>query len=219
MVDKDLETQDGAQQKADAAESAAESYADGEIENHRQNETHATAQPPETHGNESHDATFETEAGAQAKADDAEASAESYADGEIEDHRQNETHASAQPPETHGNEAHSDGFGLAASGYTEVTTDRDLDTPYQNTTGGPLEVSVIIQATGDGVFAVSQLKVGDTAAGVGSGAAAVADARDPNADGSWRATVRAIVPDGQYYEVSKGDTEIEIWREQELSVQ
>lgn len=58
MADKDLETQDGAQQKADAAESAAESYADGEIESHRQNETHATAQPPENHGNQAHITDF-----------------------------------------------------------------------------------------------------------------------------------------------------------------
>lgn len=60
MADKDLETQDGAQEKADAAESAAESYADGEIESHRQNERHDTAQPPENHGNGSHDANYVT---------------------------------------------------------------------------------------------------------------------------------------------------------------
>jgi len=43
-----------AQAKADAAENAAESYADGEIESHRQNETHSTPQPPQSHGNGAH---------------------------------------------------------------------------------------------------------------------------------------------------------------------
>jgi hypothetical protein len=47
-----------AQSKADTAESNAESYADTEIENHRSSETHAQAQPPQNHGNGSHNTNY-----------------------------------------------------------------------------------------------------------------------------------------------------------------
>lgn len=81
--------------------SRVESLSGNVVEDHRTSETHATAQPPQNHGNAAHDATFETEAGAQSRADDAEASAENYADGEIENHRTSETHTTAQPPQDH----------------------------------------------------------------------------------------------------------------------
>lgn len=51
-----------ARSKANAAQSDAEDYADGEIENHRQDETHARAQPPQTHGNGAHTSNYLTNA-------------------------------------------------------------------------------------------------------------------------------------------------------------
>jgi len=59
---QDAETASSAQSRADSAESSAESYADAEIESHRQGETHATGQPPQRHGNESHSADYITDA-------------------------------------------------------------------------------------------------------------------------------------------------------------
>ena len=68
MTDIDIETEEGAQQKADTAQSNAESHADAEIESHRSNETHDTAQPPESHDNEAHDRDFVDEGEAAAAA-------------------------------------------------------------------------------------------------------------------------------------------------------
>ena len=58
MTDIDIESEEGAQQKADTAQSNAESFAESEVESHRQNETHDTAQPPQSHDNEAHDRDF-----------------------------------------------------------------------------------------------------------------------------------------------------------------
>lgn len=95
------------------------------------------AQPPESHalGGAAHnadtlgnlnskvsDATVESESGAQAKADDAEASAESYADSEIENHRTGETHTAAQPPETHDNTAHSEAYTTSGENVENFST-------------------------------------------------------------------------------------------------
>ncbi len=41
----------------------------GSVEDHRQNETHATAQPPETHGDTEHDNTVPSQSDVDAKAD------------------------------------------------------------------------------------------------------------------------------------------------------
>ena len=68
MTDIDIESEEGAQQKADTAQSNAESFAESEVESHRQNETHATAQPPEEHGNDTHDRDFVDEGEAAAAA-------------------------------------------------------------------------------------------------------------------------------------------------------
>ena len=68
MGDINIESEEGAQQKADQAQADAESYADAEIESHRSNETHDTAQPPESHDNEAHDREFVDEAEAAAAA-------------------------------------------------------------------------------------------------------------------------------------------------------
>ena len=58
MTDIDIESEEGAQQKADQAQSNAESFAVSQVESHRQNETHDTAQPPQSHDNEAHDRDF-----------------------------------------------------------------------------------------------------------------------------------------------------------------
>ena len=68
MVDVDLESEEGAQAKADQAQSDAESFAESEVESHRQNETHDTAQPPQSHDNEVHDRAFVDEGEAAAAA-------------------------------------------------------------------------------------------------------------------------------------------------------
>ena len=58
MVDVNLESEEGAQAKADQAQSNAESFAASEVESHRSTETHDTAQPPQSHDNEAHDRDF-----------------------------------------------------------------------------------------------------------------------------------------------------------------
>ena len=58
MTDIDIESEEGAQQKADQAQSNAESFAESEVESHRSTETHDTAQPPQSHDNEVHDRDF-----------------------------------------------------------------------------------------------------------------------------------------------------------------
>ena len=58
MTDIDIESEEGAQQKADQAQSNAESFAVSEVDNHRSTETHDTAQPPQSHDNEAHDRDF-----------------------------------------------------------------------------------------------------------------------------------------------------------------
>ena len=68
MTDIDIETEEGAQQKADQAQSDAESFAVSEVESHRENETHDTAQPPQSHDNEAHDRDFVDEGEAAAAA-------------------------------------------------------------------------------------------------------------------------------------------------------
>ena len=68
MPDINIESEEGAQQKADTAQSNAESHADAEIESHRSNETHDTAQPPQPHDNEAHDRDFVDEGEAAAAA-------------------------------------------------------------------------------------------------------------------------------------------------------
>lgn len=64
VSDATLESESGAQAKADTAESNAESYADMEIENHRTGETHTNAQPPEQHDNAAHSTNFVEEGSA-----------------------------------------------------------------------------------------------------------------------------------------------------------
>ena len=49
MTDKEVETKDDAQ-----------AYTDGEVENHRANGEHDTAQPPKSHGNPAHDVDYAT---------------------------------------------------------------------------------------------------------------------------------------------------------------
>ena len=68
MTDIDIETEEGAQQKADQAQSDAESFAESEVESHRSTETHDTAQPPQSHDNEAHDRDFVDEGEAAAAA-------------------------------------------------------------------------------------------------------------------------------------------------------
>ena len=68
MPDINIESEEGAQQKADQAQSDAESFAESEVESHRQNETHDTAQPPQSHDNEVHDRDFVDEGEAAAAA-------------------------------------------------------------------------------------------------------------------------------------------------------
>ena len=68
MPDINIESEEGAQQKADTAQSNAESFAESEVESHRQNETHDTAQPPQSHDNEAHDRAFVDEGEAAAAA-------------------------------------------------------------------------------------------------------------------------------------------------------
>ena len=68
MVDVDLESEEGAQAKADQAQSDAESFAESEVESHRSTETHDTAQPPQSHDNEAHDRAFVDEGEAAAAA-------------------------------------------------------------------------------------------------------------------------------------------------------
>ena len=68
MVDVNLESEEGAQEKADQAQSDAESFAASEVESHRSTETHDTAQPPQSHDNEAHDRDFVDEGEAAAAA-------------------------------------------------------------------------------------------------------------------------------------------------------
>ena len=68
MVDVNLESEEGAQEKADQAQSDAESFAESEVESHRSTETHDTAQPPQPHDNEVHDRDFVDEGEAAAAA-------------------------------------------------------------------------------------------------------------------------------------------------------
>ena len=68
MVDVNLESEEGAQAKADQAQSDAESFAESEVESHRSTETHDTAQPPQSHDNEAHDRDFVDEGEAAAAA-------------------------------------------------------------------------------------------------------------------------------------------------------
>jgi len=102
---------------------------------------------------------------------------------------------------------------FSASGYTEVSSSRSEGTEYQNTTGNPLEVSVIMNANG-GEFASIQIQT-NSVSGL-TGGDAIEDARDPNATSSWRGTVHAIIPDGWYYQVSIAGGIIQFWNEQEL---
>lgn len=126
MVDKDIESKSGAQSKADAAESSAENYADTEIESHRSNEVHDTAQPPENHGNGSHTSTFAV-------------------DGD------------AQPPENHGNASHD-------SAYVTVSTapmgDADGDDVLEN--DGPYRGVVISDSAGTPLLTVTESADGAT---------------------------------------------------------
>ena len=68
MGDIDIESEEGAQAKADQAQSNAESFAESEVESHRSTETHDTAQPPQPHDNEAHDRDFVDEGEAAAAA-------------------------------------------------------------------------------------------------------------------------------------------------------
>lgn len=149
--------------------------ADDPHDNAAHSETYAVdgdAQPPESHplGGGAHsadtfanlnskvsDATVESESGAQTKADAAEASAESYADTEIENHRTGETHTTAQPPEAHDNTAHSEAYtttdenveDFATAGATgEVPTSQgDGTLAMEPAGGGAIELITVATAS------------------------------------------------------------------------
>ena len=80
-----VETKEGAQSKADTAQSNAESYTDAEISDHA-DETEGV------HGSSTGD-PLETESGAQSKADTAQDNAESYADDQVADHETTGEHS------------------------------------------------------------------------------------------------------------------------------
>lgn len=107
------------------------------------------------------------------------------------------------------------GGGVEASGYVRKTYDREADTVYQNTTGGPLEVSATVspESTGTTNTGVVIRVDGDTLVSerlyMDSG----------TLDNTTHKAARAIVSDGGTYEIilNPGGTEIDEVYEQELS--
>lgn len=74
----------------------------GSVEDHRTGETHTTAQPPETHGEDAHDDTVPSQSDVDAKADDPHGNAAHSSTFAVD--------GDAQPPENHGNGAHTETY-------------------------------------------------------------------------------------------------------------
>ena len=96
---------------------------------------------------------------------------------------------------------------------SEVSSERSVDVEYQNTTGGPLKVTVSVNRSS--VVEIS-LDVGET-----SGDLLRYDYRDDSYGGGGVSTQSAIVPDGYYYRLNDiGDdiSSVINWIEQELKI-
>jgi hypothetical protein len=118
------------------------------------------------------------------------------------------------------------GGAFEPQGYDDKSGNRSFRTTYQNTTGVPIELYVVLEGGSDNLYdtiklfayygpsASPPIKFYDTTKN---------DFDNPNLEPSTTASINMIVPDGYYYEIAdtvSGSTNqvasMQAWEEQEL---
>jgi len=115
------------------------------------------------------------------------------------------------------NQAASDlgGFSLSASGYTDESSNRSLDTEYTNTTEKPLDVRVTLEVSAANDRSVAIIEVDESTI-----ERPVLDSTESDINAGTTLVLSAIVPSGSTYTVfgfSDVDT-IQHWNEQTFDV-
>ena len=137
-----IETKDGAQSKADAAEDSARNYTDSEVTDHENSTS-------DVHG--VGESNVESESGAQSKADAAESSANDYTDSEVSSHEDSTSgvhgvgdsdvastaDVAEKADDPHDNDAHSETF--AVDGDTQPPENHAAD----HSAGGDDAIEVV----------------------------------------------------------------------------
>lgn len=114
---------------------------------------------------------------------------------------------------------------LVAGGWDDVTASRSIDVEYQNTTGGPLDVSMMFETDMDSRYMRGALYVLESSGST----EVIRPFYNRNSlstgvfDNNTKVPLQALVPDGYYYEVrggvENGTMSVYEWYEQEVALE